>query len=168
MRPHRVTLTTLVLASALGCSGASLPAGGRDTLRPLERVRAQQVIEEALTARGLRAELGRRIRIAGRHEVECDVAIAGTRNCIEYTSAAERTRYGSAIPAHTNPDALVVVAGAEGDAGGHVLFLDDRDFLYEPDPERAGPGRPSVGEVLDRMRRTVTDYAVWLRERGGR
>lgn len=167
-----MTSRTLLLAAlaawGAACGGAQRGGEGRDTLRPLERARVLRVIGEALASRGLRPEAGRTVRVMGRQSVECDVAIASTRNCIEYMGAADRARYGSAIPAHSNPDALVVVAAAEQDAGGHVLALDDRDFLYEPDPELTGPGRPSVGEVEDRLRRIVIDYAAWLRDRGGR
>lgn len=159
-----LTLFALVVA----CSGAAVVRDGRGGIRPLERVRATQVIEQGLTAQGLQGEAGHRIRIAGRVEVDCDVFIRGTRNCIEYTNEADRARYGSAVPNHSNPEALVVVASAEADVGGHVLFVDDRDFVYEPDPERAGPGHPTVGEVEDRLRRMVTDYAVWLRRQEGR
>ncbi len=155
------------LALASACSGATY-AGGERPLRPLERVRALRVIEDALASRGLTPQAGRRVRVVGRREVECDVAIAGTRSCVEYMNAADRAAYGAAIPAHASPDALVVVAASEGDAGGHVLALDDRDYSYEPDPNRTGPGRPSVGEVEDRLRRTVIDYAAWLRAQGAR
>lgn len=158
----------MIVLVALGACGGATYQGGARELRPLERVRAQRVIEEALRSRGLAPELGRTLRITGRREVECDVAVAGARTCVEYMSAADRARYGSSIPAHGSPDALVVVATAERDAGGHVLALDDRDYVYEPDPSRAGPGRATVGEVEDRLRRTVIDFAVWLRERGPR
>lgn len=162
MRPWIIGLVALS-----ACSGATY-GGGERALRPLERVRAQRVIEEALQSRGLAPELGRTLHIAGRRAVECDVAIAGSRSCIEYMSAADRARYGASIPAHSSPDALVVVATAEGDVGGHVLALDDRDYAYEPDPSRTGPGRASIGEVEDRMRRTVIDFAAWLRARSTR
>jgi len=155
----------LLLAAALacGCSGASVSAGGRDTLRPLERVRVMRAVQEGLSSRGLSPDAPRTVRVAGRVSVECDVPIAGTRDCVEYVGEADRARYRSAIPAHDNPDALVVVATAEGDAGGHVLFLDDRDFLYESDLDRTGPNHPTVGEVEDRVRRVAIDFAVWLR-----
>ena len=160
----------ILLAAALACdcSGATVSAGGRDTLCPLERVRVVRVVQEALAARGLRPEAPRTVRVAGRVAVECDVPIAGTRDCVEYVGEADRARYRSAIPAHDNPDALVVVATAEGDAGGHVLFLDDRDFLYESDLDRTGPNHPTVGEVEDRVRRVAIDFAVWLRGQRGR
>lgn len=132
-------------------------------MRPLERVRVQRILEDTLRARGYTPGPERRVRIAGRNAVACDVSLVGAAHCVEYMNAADRAAYGSAIPAHSSPEALVVVAMAEGDAGGHVLVLDDRDFLYEPDPSRAGPGRPTVGEVEDRMRRVVIDYAAWLR-----
>lgn len=155
------------LVALTACSGATYQ-GAAGELRPLERVRAQRVIEEALRSRGLAPEAGRTLRITGRRAVECDVAIAGARSCVEYMNAADRARYGSSIPAHNSPDALVVVATTEGDAGGHVLALDDRDYSYEPDPNRTGPGRASIGEVEDRLRRTVIDFAVWLREQPAR
>jgi hypothetical protein len=158
----------LVAALASGCGGATVNAGGRDTLRPLERVRVIRVVQEALAARGLRAEAARAIRVTGRVSVDCDVPIAGSHDCVEYVGEGDRARYRAAIPAHDNPDALVVTATAEGDVGGHVLFLDDRDFRYESDLDRAGPGHPTVGEVEDRVRRVALDFAVWLRGQGRR
>ena len=153
---------------ALGaCSGATYGNDGH-SMRPLERVRAARVIREALSGHGLVPQEGHRVRITGRREVDCDVGVSGTRNCVEYMNEADRALLGSAIPGHSSPDALVLVASAEGDAGGHVLVIDDQDFLYEPDPHRTGPGRPGVGEVEDRMRRVVIDYASWLREHAGR
>jgi hypothetical protein len=158
---------SLLVALACGCSGATVTASS-DTLRPLERVRVIRVVQEALAARGLRPEASRVVRVAGRVSVECDVPIAGSHDCVEYVGEADRARYRSAVPAHDNPEALVVVATAEGDAGGHVLFLDDRDFLYESDRDRTGPNHPSVGEVEDRVRRVAVDFAVWLRGQGRR
>jgi hypothetical protein len=158
---------SLLVALACGCSGATVTASS-DTLRPLERVRVLRVVQEALAARGLRPEASRVVRVAGRVSVECDVPIAGSHDCVEYVGEADRARYRSAVPAHDNPEALVVVATAEGDAGGHVLFLDDRDFLYESDRDRTGPNHPSVGEVEDRVRRVAVDFAVWLRGQGRR
>jgi hypothetical protein len=158
-------ITGLVFASA--CSGATYQGGARE-MRPLERVRMVRVIEEALASRGLAPQAGRAVRIVGRRDVDCDVALGGSHDCVEYANSADRARYGSAIPPHTSPDALVVVAGSERDAGGHVLVLDDRDYAYEPDPSRTGPGRPSVGEVEDRARRTVIDFATWLTSQRGR
>jgi len=157
----------VALALLCGCSGATVPLG-RDTLRPLERVRVIRVVQESLAARGLRPEAGRVVRVAGRVSVDCDVPIAGSHDCVEYVAEADRARYRSAVPAHDNPDALVVVATAEGDSGGHVLFLDDRDFLYESDLDRTGPNHPTVGEVEDRVRRVALDFAVWLRGHGRR
>ena len=158
---------SLLVALACGCSGATVTASS-DTLRPLERVRVIRVVQEALAARGLRPEASRVVRVAGRVSVECDVPIAGSHDCVEYVGEADRARYRSAVPAHDNPEALVVVATAEGDAGGHVLFLDDRDFLYESDRDRTGPNHPTVGEVEDRVRRVAVDFAVWLRGQGRR
>jgi hypothetical protein len=149
----------LVFVSA--CSGASYQGGSRE-LRPLERVRMQRVISEALSSRGMSPQGGRAVRIVGRRDVDCDVNLGDSHDCVEYTNAADRARYGAAIPPHTSPDALVVVAGSERDTGGHVLVLDDQDYAYEPDPSRTGPGRPSVGEVEDRARRTVIDFVTWL------
>ncbi|MFO0645465.1 MAG: hypothetical protein U0326_04450 [Polyangiales bacterium] len=149
------------------CSGATMQ-GGAHELRPLERVRMVRVIEEALSSRGLSPRAGRAVRIVGRKDVDCDVVIGATSDCVEYANSADRARYGAAIPPHTSPDALVVVAGSERDTGGHVLVLDDRDYVYEPDPNRTGPGRPSVGEVEDRARRTVVDFAAWLMGNRGR
>lgn len=163
------TLRLLVVAAlACGCSGATVTVNGRDTLRPLERVRVLRVVGEALAARGLRPDPPRSVRVTGRVTVECDVPIHGARDCVEYVGESDRARYRGAIPGHDNPDALVVVATAEGDAGGHVLFLDDRDFLYESDPDRTGPNHPTVGEVEDRVRRVAIDFAVWLRGQRGR
>ncbi len=158
---------SLLVALACGCSGATVTASN-DTLRPLERVRVLRVVQEALAARGLRPEASRVVRVAGRVAVDCDVPIAGSHDCVEYVGEADRARYRSAVPAHDNPEALVVVATAEGDAGGHVLFLDDRDFLYESDRDRTGPNHPTVGEVEDRVRRVAVDFAVWLRGQGRR
>jgi hypothetical protein len=76
--------------------------------------------------------------------------------------SVDRASYGNAVPPHRSQDALVVVRLVGTDPGGHVLVIDDRDFLYEPDPQRAGPGRPGVGEVEDRLRRIVLDYVAWL------
>jgi len=157
----------LAVALACGCGGATVPRG-RDTLRPLEHVRVIRVVQESLAARGLRPEAERVVRVAGRVGVDCDVPIAGSHDCVEYVGEADRARYRSAIPVHDNPDALVVVATAEGDSGGHVLFLDDRDFLYESDLDRTGPNHPTVGEVEDRVRRVALDFAVWLRGQRGR
>ena len=134
----------VALALLCGCSGATVPLG-RDTLRPLERVRVIRVVQESLAARGLRPEAGRVVRVAGRVSVDCDVPIAGSHDCVED-----------------------VAATAEGDSGGHVLFLDDRDFLYESDLDRTGPNHPTVGEVEDRVRRVALDFAVWLRGQGRR
>lgn len=150
------------------CGAATTPVGGRGTLRPIERVRAVRAAQESLASRGLRVDAPRTVRVTGRVSVLCDVPIAGTRDCVAFVGEVERVQYRSAIPARDDPNALVVVATAEGDAGGHVLFLDDRDFLYETDPDRTGPNHPTVGEVEDRVRRIVTDFAVWLRRQRGR
>lgn len=156
---------TVLLAAA--CSGATNQASSH-AMRPLERVRALGIIHDALRTQGLAPQAGRAVHVVGRKVVDCDVHVGATRDCVEYLNDADRTRYGSAIPAHATPDALVVVAGAEGDVGAHVLALDDQDFLYEPDPNRTGPGAPSVGEVEDRLRRVVIDFAVWLRTQPSR
>lgn len=163
----RRLISGIVFVCATACSGATYQSGSRE-LRPLERVRMLRVVEDALSSQGLTPQAGRAVRIVGRRDVDCDVTISNSHDCVEYANAADRARYGAAIPPHTSPDALVVVAGSERDTGGYVLVLDDRDYSYEPDPNRTGPGRPSVGEVEDRARRTVIDFASWLTQHRAR
>lgn len=161
---HRPGLLAALALCAGACAGTDYRGASQATLRPLEEVRAQRVIEGALRDRGLRVELQRHMRVLGRRDLEIDAAIAGARFGIEFVTAADRATLGSAVPRRTTPDALVVVPGAEGDRGGEVLVLDDQDFLYEPDPNRQGPGHPVVQEVEDRLYRAVVDYVTYLRD----
>lgn len=154
-----------VMLAGLACSGSQHRYGDSAT-RPLEEVRAERVIADALQSQGMRAEMHRRIRVTGRREIESDFTLAGTRHGIEYMSAGDRATLGSAIPTRARPDALRVIAGVEGDQGADLLLLDDQDYVYEPDPDRAGPDRPSVMEVEDRLRRVIVDYVSWLRANG--
>lgn len=148
------------------CSGSQHRYGDSPAPRPLEEVRAERVIADALRSQGVGAELRRRIRVTGRREVECDFTLAGTRHGIEYMSAGDRALLGSAIPTRARPDALRVIPGVEGDQGADLLLLDDQDYVYEPDAERAGPDHPTVDEVEDRLRRVIVDYVAWLRANG--
>ncbi len=135
-------------------------------MRPLEEVRALRVIERALTDRGLRPERGRRFQLAARRDLECDVAIAGSRHCLEFVVAEDRAAFGQFLPRASRPGGLVVAPGAERDRGADMLVLDDNDYRYDPDPETVGAGRPAVLEVEDRLYRALVDYVTWLRENG--
>ena len=160
----RTVRLLLLAASLVACGGTDYGAARRATLRPLEAVRAQQIVDDALASRGLRAELHHHLRLAGRHDIDVDAMIAGTRHGIDFVTGPDRTAFGAALPQRRNPDALVVAPGAEADHGADVLVLDDQDYLYEPDPNRQGPGHPTLGEVEDRLRRAVIDYLTYLRD----
>jgi hypothetical protein len=58
------------------------------------------------------------------------------------------------------------VRGSGDDAATDVLVLDNRDYLCQPDPDRAGPDGPTALEVEDRFRRAVIDYLSDLLHRG--
>ncbi len=166
VKPPLLFFATLALfACASGCE-RPVRTGGLQSLRPLEHVRAVRVIESTLASRGVRIERNRRVRIAGARDIDCDVGIAGTRYCVEYVRGEERARLGSALPQRESPGALVMVAGTDQNAGASVLVFEDTDYLYEPDPDLAGPDHPTAGEVEDRLRRSVIDYVAWLRGRG--
>lgn len=148
----------------MGCSGTQRVATG--TLRPLEETRAIEVILEAFQQVGVQPEFHRRIHLQGDRVMEIDVATAGHHHGVEYLQAQDRADFGSVLPQRRNPDALLTCTGVGEDAHVDVLLLDDRDFLYEPNPDNAGPGHPTIVEVEDRLRRAVVDYLTYLRQQG--
>jgi hypothetical protein len=160
-------LATFALAAVVSasCGGEDYRAARRNTMRPLEEVRAQRVLEAALADRGLSVELHRRIQLVGPREVEVDVTVGGSRHGIEYVNAQDRQDFGASLPQRNNPNALVVAPGINADQGADLLVLDERDFLYEPDVDLQGPGHPTVQEIEDQLQRCVIDYLTYLRER---
>lgn len=156
----------VIVAALLGCASGPPRRFGEAGLRPLEEVRALRVIDRALQEQGLRPERGRRFQLAARRDLECDVAIVGTRHCLEFVVAEDRAAFGPFLPRATRPGALVLAPGAERDRGADMLVLDDGDYRYEPNAEAVGAGRPAVLEVEDRLHRAVVDYTTWLRDNG--
>src|SRR5439155_8447430 len=101
------------------------------------------------------------------HDIEVDLATAGHDHGVEFVTAQDRTDFGDGLPPRRSADALVTVQGTGSNhAQVDVLVLDEREYLFEPDPERAGPGRPTNIEVEDRLRRDVVDYLAYLRRQG--
>jgi hypothetical protein len=133
-------------------------------MRPLEESRAIEVMLEAFQRANVSPQLHRRIHIAGNKEMEIDVATTGHNHGVEYVSAQDRVDFGDVLPHRRSADALVTLPGAGDDASVDVLILDERDFLYEPNSENAGPGHPLAVEVEDRLRQTVVDYLAYLRQ----
>jgi hypothetical protein len=147
-----------------GCGGAQHAAAA--PLRPLEESRAIDVILEAFQRAGVTPELHRRIGLAGGRQMEIDVATAGHDHGVEYIQEQDRLDFGDALPQRQHPDSLLTCVGVGEDARVDVLLVEDRDFRYEPDPSRSGPGRPTNIEVEDRLRQTVVDYLTYLRQHG--
>lgn len=167
MQARDIVRCSLVFwVTMLGCASGPPRRPGAAELRPLEEVRALRVLERALQDQGVRAERERPFQIAARRELACDLAIAGTRHCLEFVVAEDRAVFGQFLPRASRPGALVLAPGVERDRGADLLVLDDGDYRYEPDPEAVGTGRPAVLEVEDRLYRAVTDYLTWLRENG--
>lgn len=125
-----------------------------------------RVIDEVLRERGLAAVRGQRFRISARRDFDCDAFIGPSRHCIEFVVNADREVFGQFLPRASRPGAIVVAPGVDDSRGADVLVLDDRDYAYDPDPERAGEGRQTLQEIEDRLRRTLIDYITWLRENG--
>jgi hypothetical protein len=152
------------LLATPGCGGAQRVAS--EPLRPLEESRAIEVVLEAFQQAGVQPELHRRIRLQGNRVMEIDVATAGHDHGVEFVQAQDRADYGDVLPRRRNPDSLLTCVGVGADARVDVLLLDDREFLYTPDPEHSGPDRPTNIEVEDRLRRAVVDYLTYLRQHG--
>jgi hypothetical protein len=154
----------LVLAVVVGagCGGAQQAAAA--PMRPLEESRAIEVVLEGFQQASVPTQLHRRIQLPHDKQMEIDVATDGHDHGVEYVSAQDRVDFGDVLPQRRSPDALVTLTGAGDDARVDVLVLDEREYLYEPDPERAGPGHPSQVEVEDRLRQSVIDYLTYLRQ----
>jgi hypothetical protein len=151
----------LALAMA-ACSGTQ--HSGDHPLEPLPESRALEVINEAFAHVGVQPELHRMIHIRNGLTMEIDVATAGRPHGVEFVSGQDLLDYGSALPHRQHEGSLLTLVGIDADANTDVLLLDEREFMFERDPESTGPGRPTLLEVEDRLRRAVIDYLTYLRD----
>lgn len=135
-------------------------------LQPLPESRALEVIVEAYRQVGVEPEFHRRIQLQGGREMEIDVATQGHDHGVEFVQAQDRADFGASLPQRRTEGSLLTLTGVGPDAAVDVLLLDDREFMYEPEVEHAGAGRPTMLEVEDRLRRAVVDYLTYLRTHG--
>lgn len=148
---------------ATACSGSQ--SGGEQALRPLPEARALDVIEEAFRSQNLTVQRGRVVTLRNGRTLTLDVGISGSDYGVEFFHDQDRRSAGpSALPTRTQEDTLLTAACSAPDGTRvEVLVLHDHEYVYEPNPDRAGGERPSMIEVEDRLRRTVIDYVAHLR-----
>jgi hypothetical protein len=163
-RWHRAAGAHLAAALLLaaGCSGTQRT--GDHPLEPLPESRALEVINEGFQHVGVTPELHRRIHIQGGLEMEIDVATAGHPHGVEFVSGQDLVDIGQALPHRQHEGSLLTLVGTGPDANTDVLILDEREFMFEREADQAGPGRPTLLEVEDRLRRAVIDYLTYLRD----
>lgn len=160
------TARLLLLGALLGCASTrEIPLGDR-ALRALEAPRLERAVLDAVASRGLGLAAGRRVRIAGRRELEGTACIGATLHCVTVLSAEARAGLRGYVPERPADDALLSVPGAEGDRGAQVLVIEMDDLRYQPDPGQVSADEPSAQEIEDRVRRRVTDWLAWLASQG--
>ena len=135
-------------------------------MRALEAPRLERAVLDAVSSRGLGLAAGRRVRIAGRRELEGVACIGSTLHCVTVLTAETRSRLRGYVPERPSDDALLSVPGAEGDRGAQVLVIEMDDLRYQPDPSQVSADAPSAQEIEDRVRRRVTDWLAWLASQG--
>lgn len=160
------TVRLLLLGALLGCASTrEIPLGDR-ALRALEAPRLERAVLDAVSSRGLGLAAGRRVRIAGRRELEGTACIGSTLHCVTVLTAQARAALRGYVPEPPADDALLSVPGAEGDRGAQVLVIEMDDLRYQPDPAQVSAEEPSAQEIEDRVRRRVTDWLAWLASQG--
>lgn len=99
-------------------------------------------------------------------DFDLDVMVEGKPVGLEYLTDPDRQSLG-AVLGHRAAGQLRVIA-VEDRSGQRmdVLFLEDRDYRYDPDPIEHEGGSPTIQEVEGRFRRDLRDFLEHERTAG--
>ncbi len=168
-------LILIPVLSVLGissCGGHQAPPPIIET-RPLEKGKAQAIIEEVLTESGYGFEKDARVMVTRGTEFGVDYKIEGEPVAIEYLSQKERQAIGELPPPGEGSRLHVLngqlMTGVDGVISKvFVLFIDDRNFIYHANPTSEVRADVTFLEVDSRLRRDVSDFIGWYENSGKR
>lgn len=164
MRTRVMALGACAL-SILACGGPQTTGDDRAPPRPLDEARALEVAAEVLGEYQGTAVGRHPVRLTA-VEFDLDVMVDGKPVGLEYLTEADRQSLGRVLGARPQGQLRVIaVEDGGGDRRMDVLFLEDRDYRYDPNPERAGGG-PTIQEVEGRFRRDLRDFLEHERTAG--
>ena len=169
-QPLRICLYCLFLPALAGCGGREGPPAQIET-RPLEKGKAEAIIEEMLTERGYTWDREVPVQVAGGIEFNADFRVRDQAIAIEYLTDEDRRRIGQIPPAAEGSRLHVIVGRTVSDNGSipsrvYVFFIDDRKFVYHSNPTSEVRADVTFLEVDSRLRRDMADFLSWYENSG--
>ncbi len=133
--------------------------------RPVDELRAQDVIARTFQEEGVNPELNRPVKLSADQTVKLEAAAAGHKFGVAYLTREEAKDLGALLPRHDRKsDALVVVPGIGDDADAHVLVLWNTDYMQD---DLSGEAHSETSIAAERkIARDVRDFLVEAQHEG--
>ena len=163
MRPSIVPLVFAL--SLLGCGGPQSTGERRAAPRPLDEARALELAAEVFGEYGATA-VGRRPVHLTSVDFDLDVMVSDKPVGLEFMTNADRHALDGVLGRRTPGQLRVIAVSEPGGRHVDVLFLEDRDYRYDPDPIEHEGGAPTIQEVEGRFRRDLRDFLEHERTAG--
>jgi len=159
-------LLALAASSMCGCASAYAP---RPTMakaavrRALDETSAVALLDELLLEARLPVNKGWQVTLPDHHPLRVDLRVGDSPVGIEWVSAVDRARYGSALPS-PDPDGqlrVVTVSDAGNARPALVLLLDARSYEYTADMRAVQWGVPDQSDVEARLHHDLLDFLAF-------
>ncbi len=159
--PALALALTVTAPSMWGCGGATRSARTGES-RPLEQVRALEVIRATVEAAGLKPGASREIELVSGKKLTVDVSIEGKPHGIVYLTEDEEKASGTDVGACPKKELRILSAGPDLKDKFVVLYQSQ----YKLDDLEGESHEESVIAAEAKLKRDVKDFIAGAQRRG--